>query len=139
MADNDEIKTESVPETEETTAETEETPVKTEEITAEAAEKADEKQEKPKKKRSNPFKSKKFRHGSLSVVFTVMFIAGVVLINVVLGLVLERFSVEADLTAGSIFTLGAETEDYIRSVNDDVTFYVTTEKDTLKNAGSVYE
>ena len=146
MADNDEIKTESVPETEETTVETEETtveteetPVKTEEIPAEAAEKADEKQEKPKKKRSNPFRSKKFRHGSLSVVFTVMFIAGVVLINVVLGLVLERFSVEADLTAGSIFTLGAETEDYIRSVNDDVTFYVTTEKDTLKNAGSVYE
>ncbi len=128
MAENEEIKNEVAEDTAEAAENTENA----------APEKA-EKPEKPKKKRSNPFKSKKFKHGSLSVVFTVMFIVGVVLVNVVLGLVLERFNVEADLTAGSVFTLGAETEDYIKGVNDDVTFYITTEKDTLKNAGSVYE
>ena len=87
----------------------------------------------------NPFKSKKFRHGSLSVVFTVLFIAGVVLVNVVLGLVLDRLNVEADLTTGSVFTLGEETEAYVSGVDDDISFYVTAERDTLTSAGTMYQ
>ena len=94
---------------------------------------------KEKKKSKNPFRSKKFKRGTLSIVFTVLFIAGVVLVNVILGLVLERFNVEADLTTGSIFTLGSETEEYIRGVDDDVTFYVTAERETLNNAGNNYK
>lgn len=97
------------------------------------------KQPKEKKKGKNPFKSKKFKHGSLSVVFTVIFIAAVVLVNVILGLVLERFNIEADLTTGSVFTLSQETEDYIRSVDDDVSFFVTAERDTLNTAGNMYK
>ncbi len=95
--------------------------------------------EKTKKKSRNPFRSKKFKRGTLSIVFTALFIAGVVLVNVILGLVLERFNVEADLTTGSIFTLGSETEEYIKGVDDDVTFYVTAERETLNNAGNNYK
>ncbi len=97
---------------------------------------------KPDKKKGaskNPFKSKKFRHGSLAVVFTVIFIAAVVLVNVILNLVLDRFNIEADLTTGAIFTLGAETEEYIKGVDDDVSFYVTAERDVLTNAGDIYK
>ena len=94
---------------------------------------------KEKKKSRNPFKSKKFKRGTLSIVLTVMFIAAVVLVNVILSLILDRFSVEADLTTGSIFTLDEETEEYIRGVDDDVTFYVTAERETLNNAGNNYK
>ena len=99
-----------------------------------------EKAEKKKKSGKNPFKSKKFRHGSLSVVFTVMFVAAIVLINVIINLVLDRFDISADLTEGSIFTLSEESEAYIRSVNDSVTFYVTADRDTMKSSGEpLYE
>ncbi|MBP5605288.1 MAG: GldG family protein [Ruminiclostridium sp.] len=91
------------------------------------------------KKTGKKFNSKKFRHGALSIVFTVIFIAAVVLINVIVGLVLDRFNVEADLTDGAIFSLGDETVSYIRGVNDDVHFYVTADRDTLNNAGAQYK
>lgn len=98
------------------------------------------KKEKPKKSGKNPFKSKKFKYGSLSVIFTIICIAVVVLINVILNLVLDRFNVEADLTANKVFTLSEETENYVRGINDDMILYVTADKDTMKSSGeTLYE
>ncbi len=98
------------------------------------------KQEKPKKKHSNnPFKSKKFKHGSLSVVFTVIFVAAIVLVNVILNLVLDRFDVEVDLTDSGLYTMGEEMENYIKSADGDVIFYFTSDEETLESAGSVYK
>jgi hypothetical protein len=142
MAENEEIKKDTA-ETEQEPAEKETVQEAAEEIKEEkqTEEKAEEKKpaDPAKKKGKNPFRSRKFKRGALSVVFTVMFIVGVVLVNVILNLVLERFSVEADLTSGSIFTLGSETEEYIRSVDDAVTFYVTADRETLNSAGNNYK
>ena len=140
MAENEEIKKDTA-ETEQETVQEAAEDIK--EAEQESGEKKPDKQasapEKTKKKSKNPFRSKKFKRGTLSIVFTALFIAGVVLVNVILGLVLERFNVEADLTTGSIFTLGNETEEYIKGVDDDVTFYVTAERETLNNAGNNYK
>ncbi len=98
------------------------------------------KQEKTKKKSSkNPFKSKKFKHGSLSVAFTVIFVAAIVLVNVILNLVLDRFDVEVDLTDSGLYTMGEELENYIKSSEGKVTFYFTSDEETLESAGSVYK
>ena len=101
---------------------------------------AEAKQEKTKKKHSNnPFKSKKFKHGSLSVVFTVIFVAAIVLVNIILNLVLDRFDVEVDLTEGGLYTMGEEMENYITSTKGNVKFYFTSDEETLESAGSVYK
>ena len=103
-------------------------------------EKSSDKEKKKSGKGRNPFKSKKFRHGTLSVVFTVIFIAAVVLVNVIVTLVAERFNMEADLTSGAVFTLGDETQEYIKNVDDDVQFFITADKDSLKSSGeTLYE
>jgi hypothetical protein len=123
MSENEDIKIED---TAETTAE--ETP-------AAALE-----PEKPAKAGKNPFRSRKFRYGSLSVIFTVICIAAVVLVNVILNLVLDRFNVQADLTANKVFTLSGQTEDYVRGINDDMIIYVTADKDSMKSSGeTLYE
>ncbi len=126
MSENEDIKIE---ETTENTADT------AEEKSAEAP-----KPEKPKKTGKNPFRSRKFKYGSLSVIFTIICIAVVVLINVILNLVLDRFSVEADLTANKVFTLSDESETYIRGIKDDMMIYVTADKDSMKGSGeTLYE
>ena len=97
-----------------------------------------EKAEKPEKKKSprkNPFKSKKFKHGGLSVLFTVIFIVAIVLVNVVFNLVLDRFDIKADLTDNAIFTLSEESEEYLKGVDKKIAFYVTADEDTLKASG----
>ncbi len=97
------------------------------------------KEKKSKKAVKNPFTSKKFKHGSLSVVFTVIFVAAIVLINVILNLVLDRFDVEVDLTDGGIYTMGEEMENYVKESDANVKFYFTSDEETLETAGSVYK
>ncbi len=98
-----------------------------------------EKPSKAKKPVKNPFTSKKFKHGSLSVVFTVIFVAAIVLVNIILNLVLDRFDVEVDLTEGGLYTMGEEMEDFISASQNKVKFYFTSDEETLETAGSVYK
>lgn len=90
----------------------------------------------PKKKGTkNPFKSKRLKHGSLSVAFTVIFVAAIVLVNVIFNLALDRFDVKADLTEGGLFTVGEEIADFAASDTSTVHFYFTSDEETLENAG----
>lgn len=144
MAENEEIKNEdTVQETDESTASTDDA-VKTEtgkETGSEITAKIQPEIKPEKDKRShNPFRNKKFRHGTLSIVFTIIFIAAIVMVNVILNLVLDRFKVEVDLTTNQIYTLSPETEDYIRGLGDDIEIYVTAEEETLRSSGEkLYE
>lgn len=153
MAENEEIKNETaVSETPETT-ETENTAAEntdTEEtVTEEKPEQETEREivtedvpaaeNKPAKKKSgskNPFRNKKFKHGALSIVFSLIFIAAVVLVNVILRLVADRFSLEKDLTTGELFSLGEDTKAYIPTVEDDIHFYFTNERTALVDSGT---
>ncbi len=94
---------------------------------------------KEKKSRKNIFNNKKFKHGSLSVLFTVIFVVAIVLVNVILNLVLDRFDVEVDLTEGGIYTMGEEMEQFVKESEGKVTFYFATDEETLEAAGSVYK
>lgn len=94
---------------------------------------------KEKKPRKNIFKSKKFKHGSLSVLFTVIFVVAIVLVNVILNLVLDRFDVEVDLTEGGIYTIGEEMESFIKNSDSKVNMYFATDEETLETAGSVFK
>lgn len=114
----------------------EEVKEQTKAVKSEKTEKPESKKaEKKKAARKNPFKSKKFKHGGLSVLFTVIFIAAIVLVNVVFNLVLDRFDIKADLTDNSIFTLSEESEEYLKGVDKKINFYVTADEDTLKASG----
>ncbi len=104
-----------------------------------AQEKAPAKAEKEKKPRKNIFNNKKFKHGSLSVLFTVIFVVAIVLVNVILNLVLDRFDVEVDLTEGGIYTMGEEMEAFIKSSESKVNIYFATDEETIESAGSVYK
>ena len=51
------------------------------------------------------FHSRRFKFGSLATVITAVFVAAIILINVVAGLLLDRFPISIDLTADNRFEL----------------------------------
>jgi hypothetical protein len=60
------------------------------------------------------FQSRKMRHGSLAVVFTAIAVAVVILLNVVAGLLVDRFpEMKADFTANKAFALANDTKEYM--------------------------
>ena len=99
----------------------------TEETAAEAA------PQKPESKKTGSGKGKRLKHGALSVVFTVIFVAAIVLINIIFNMVLDRFDITADLTDKALYSIDDSTAQYLAGVDDSVSIIVTAEETAFEN------
>lgn len=85
------------------------------------------------------FNSRRFKFGSLATVLTAVVLAAIVLINVVAGLLLERFPVTIDLTADNRFDLTQESVDFLNGVEEEIQLYVLADEVTFESAGTHYK
>lgn len=75
--------------------------------------------------RRKKINTRSLKRGTLSVVFTVVFIAAVVIVNVIVGVLSERLDTAADLTGGGLYTLDETTERFLQNrLNTNVTVTV---------------
>ena len=84
-------------------------------------------------------RKKRFKYGALSVTVTVIFVAAIVLINIIFNMVLDRFDITADLTDNSMYSIDGTTVDYIKGIEDNIRMTVTVEESDFENAGSYYK
>lgn len=70
------------------------------------------------------FNNKKFRYGSASIIFTALFVAIVVVINIFAGFLTNRFSLKIDMTSSGEFSLSEECREVISSLPSDVKIYI---------------
>ncbi len=104
-------------------------------VAAEEEKKAAEKQQKPAKK----FNIRNFKRGTLSVVLTIVFVAVLVVFNVIVGLISERFDTSADLSAGGMYTIDEKTESFVQELDHDVTITVLNSESDFEALGTVYK
>ncbi len=104
-------------------------------VVAAEEEKKAEKQEKPAKK----FNIRNFKHGTLSVVLTIVFIGVIILVNVIVGLISDRFDTTADLTAGGMYTIDEKTEHFVKELDHDVIITVVNSESDFEAQGTVYK
>lgn len=88
-------------------------------------------EEKTKKSRGQRGYSKKLKHGTLSAVYTVIFVAAVVLVNLIAGMIFKRYPITLDLTKNAKYSISDESEDYIKSIDNDVTIRVFADEDSF--------
>ncbi len=84
-------------------------------------------------------RKKRFKYGALSVAVTVIFVAAIVLINIIFNMVLDRFDISADLTDNSMYSIDDATVDYIKGLEDNIRIIVTVEEADFENAGAYYK
>ena len=88
----------------------------------------------PKKKGKNPFASNKFKRGSMATLMTVVFIAIVVVVNVLATALTERFpSMDIDMTAQKVNTLSDQALEIAKSVEQKTTIYLIGSEDAYEN------
>ena len=80
----------------------------------------------PKEKRS--FNKKKLKYGSIATVVTVIFIAAVVLVNLIAGQLSKSHDLKLDLTKDQYYEVSQQTIDYIKNIDRDVEISVMNEK-----------
>ena len=91
-----------------------------------------EKPEKPKKERSEGA-AKKLKHGTMATVFTCVFLALLVLVNVVTTVLFERYPITIDLTKDKIYSMTEQSEEYVKKVDRDVLVTIFADEDTYIN------
>lgn len=92
----------------------------------------------PKSKKK--FNMRSFKHGTMSVVLTVVFIAAVVVVNIIVNILSERFNTSADLSAAGIYSLQETTENYLNEqLGGEVTFTVLANEKEFESAGTHYK
>ena len=102
------------------------------------------KKNKPKKNKEKGsfkafLKSRKARHGSLAIVIVAVVVAIVIVLNVICGLLVDRFpDLKLDLTANQSFALQDDTIDYVSHLNKDVTLYVLMPENEVENQGTYF-
>lgn len=79
-------------------------------------------------------KGKRLRHGALSVVFTVIFVAAIVLVNIIFNMVSDRFDFSADLSDNGLYTIDSTTADYLSGIDDEISIIVAADESSFENA-----
>lgn len=102
-------------------------------------EQADKKEKKDHKKGDSNIKkvlkSRQFKRGGMATVFTAVFVVVVILINVVVSLLSERFpSMNIDLTANQVNTLSDAALEVAKEVEEETTIYILATDDWLDYA-----
>ncbi len=104
--------------------------------TGEKPEKKDKKAPHPKKK----INTRSLKHGTMSVILTVVFIAAVVLVNVIAGVISERVDTSADLSDAGIYSLEEDTEKYLsEQLDSDVSITVLNPEADFEAQGTHYK
>ena len=115
--------------------------VETEATAVEAAEEKAEKKAKkavagtvvkPKRERK-PLNKRKLKHGSFATAMTVLFVAAVVLLNIVMTMLFDRFPITIDLTSDSIYSVSDETIEYIEGIDVAVSITVMCTEDEYRS------
>ncbi|MGN1339386.1 MAG: Gldg family protein, partial [Oscillospiraceae bacterium] len=89
--------------------------------------------------RKRKLNKRSFKHGTMSVVLTILFIAAVVVLNVIVGIISDRVDTTADLTDTGIYTLDEATVNYLAGLDMDVTVSVMNSEVDFEGGGTYYK
>ena len=83
-------------------------------------------------------KSRKFKYGTMATIFTVVFVAAVVLFNVLLGYMTDRFVWEFDMTREHLFDISEDTKEVIDDLSRDVTITVLADETVFRDSTELF-
>lgn len=87
-------------------------------------------------KKSKDRNWRRFRFGTASIVLTVVVIVAVLLLNVIVDIVADRYPLTLDMSADKVFTLSDESINIAKSVKDNIDVVVFAAEDTFTNPGT---
>ena len=80
--------------------------------------------------------SRRFKHGTMATVITIVVVAAVVLVNVIVGMLLGLFPSSLDLTDNNRFQLGEESIQYVQRLDEDIIITVCMNENEFANSDS---
>ncbi|MBE6598010.1 MAG: hypothetical protein E7638_01060 [Ruminococcaceae bacterium] len=89
--------------------------------------------------KKNFFQSRKFKYGSAATVFTIAFVAFIVIFNIVFTALADKYLWRTDMTADKVFTLSDEARDIMSDIKNEVNIYFAAEAGDLMRMTTGYD
>lgn len=86
----------------------------------------------------NLTKNKKLKYGSISTAITIIFIAIILIINIIFGALAERFTLNWDLTKNKTFSLTEQSKSFIQNINKDVEIIILNKESDFSNQNEYF-
>lgn len=90
-------------------------------------------------KQKKPKNFKKLKFGSMSIVVIVLVIAIVIVLNLICGLLMERYPIKIDLTPDNRYELTDESIEAVKAIDKDIEITVTMTKEDFSYMSQTYE
>ena len=84
------------------------------------------------------FRTRKFKVGSLATAMTVIVTAVIVVINLIVGQLTDKFSLSLDLTQNKIFSLTEQSINFIKNLDKDVEIILLSDENTFVQTNSYF-
>lgn len=84
-------------------------------------------------------RSRRLRHGTMATVLSVCFVAAVVLVNVIVSILVDRYPISVDLTSNKVFELSQESIDYVENIDKDINVYILATKEDFSGNNNYYK
>ena len=75
--------------------------------------------------------NRKFKFGSLATIITVVFIAAVIIINIIASILTSSFTLKYDLTTEKMYEVDAGTINFLKDIDDEVTINILSSESTF--------
>lgn len=85
------------------------------------------------------FNSRRFKYGSLATAISVVFVAVIILINIIASVITDKYPINIDLTRENAFQLSPTSVDYIKNLDTNVEIIVLTDKSTFSQVTGSYQ
>lgn len=89
--------------------------------------------------KASKFNARRFKFGSLATVVTLVVIVAIVFVNIIAGLLLDRFPVKLDITANKKFQVSDKSVEYLKTLDEDVKIIVCADEADYQNAGILFK
>lgn len=74
---------------------------------------------------------KRIKYGAISTIVTAIFIAVIIMLNIVTSMASTRFSLKADITPQKYFEVSDQTQDFLKNLNTEVEIVVLADESVL--------
>jgi len=81
--------------------------------------------------KNNIFGSQKIKYGTVAIVFSVVFVAFVLLLNIILTLIGQRYSLYVDMTSQEFYSVSDSTREQLKDVKSDIEIVFFTKKEDI--------
>ena len=82
------------------------------------------------------FNSRRFKYGTAATVFTIAFVAVVVIFNIIFSALAQKYMWYIDMTKEQVYTLSEEAKEIMSDVTEDVYIHFASEPDELMNGAN---